>query len=300
MSRPRLLCVPNFSEGRDEATIHAIADAARAAGVVVHHLSWDYDHHRMVLAFSGTPRQVARAVLHAAQVAIERIDLRVHQGVHPRIGAVDVVPLTVLEGLSREQAVAFSRRLACRFAQQLRVPVYLYEHSAAEGRIRDLPTIRQRVNAGVEHYPPDYGRAQLHPTAGATVLGVRDPLIAFNINLQTPDAALARQIARQIRRERATNPALQGVRALGFWLPSRQTAQVSLNLTRPDRTDLYRVLEYVRQQARALGTDVRDTELIGVLLTTDAARALQAALHAVQIAPEQVVPHAGNGATPVE
>lgn len=286
---PRLLCVPNFSEGRNEATIHAIADAARHAGVTMHHLSWDYDHHRMVLAFSGTPTQVRRAVLNAAQVAIERIDLRLHQGVHPRIGAVDVVPLVVLSGLSREQAVAFSHRLAQRFAQQLRVPVYLYEHSALEGRPKDLPTIRKRVSAGIETFPPDFGKARLHPTAGATVLGVRDPLIAFNINLQTPDAQIARQIARQIRQERAHHPDLQGVRALGFWLPSRQTAQVSLNLTQPERTDLYRVLQYVRQQAQALGTDIRDTELIGVLFASDAARALRTALGTSAIAPEQIV-----------
>ncbi|MCS7066714.1 MAG: hypothetical protein NZL85_10655, partial [Fimbriimonadales bacterium] len=281
--------VPNFSEGRNEAVIRAIAEAARSAGVTMHHLSWDYDHHRMVLAFSGTPTQVGRAVLRAAAIALERIDLRVHRGVHPRVGAVDVVPLVVLEGISYEQAVDFSRQLAQRFARRLRVPVYLYEHSAFEGRPKDLPTIRKRVSAGVEAFPPDFGRAQRHPTAGITVMGVRDPLIAFNLNLQTPDVGVARQIARQIRQERATNPDLQGVRALGFWLPTRQTAQVSLNITQPDRTDLYRVVQYVRRQAQALGTDIRDTELIGVLLAPDAARALQTALNAVAIAPEQIL-----------
>lgn len=289
MPKPRLLCVPNFSEGRNEATVHAIAEAARSAGVTMHHLSWDYDHHRMVLAFSGPPTQVGRAILRAAAVAIERIDLRVHQGVHPRIGAVDVVPLVILGGISLEQAVAFSHRLAQRFARRLRVPVYLYEYSAFEGRPKDLPTIRKRVSAGVEAFPPDFGRARLHPTAGATVIGVRDPLIAFNINLQARDGAIARQIARQIRQERTTNPDLQGVRALGFWLPSRQVAQVSLNITQPDRTDLYRIVQYVRRQAQTLGTDIRDTELIGILLASDAARALQTALNACAIAPQQIV-----------
>ncbi|GBC93270.1 Glutamate formimidoyltransferase [bacterium HR15] len=286
---PRLLCVPNFSEGRNEATIHAIADAACSAGVTMHHLSWDYDHHRMVMAFSGTPTQVGRAVLRAAAVAIEQIDLRVHEGAHPRIGAVDVVPLVILRDISREQAVAFSHRLARRFARQLQVPVYLYEHSAFAGRPKDLPTIRKRVSAGIEAFPPDFGRVRMHPTAGATVIGVRDPLIAFNINLQTTDPAIARQIARQIRQERATNPDLQGVRALGFWLPARQTAQVSLNITQPDRTDLYRIVQYVRRQAQALGTDIRETELIGVVLASDAARALQTALNAPTMAPEQII-----------
>jgi len=145
------------------------------------------------------------------------------------------------------------------------------------------------VQAGVEAFPPDFGKAQLHPTAGATVLGVRDPLIAFNVNLQTDDPSIAEQIARQIRQARATHPDLQGVRALGFWLPTRRIAQVSLNLTQPDRTDLYRVLQYVRQQAQALGTDVRETELVGVLLLPDAARALQSALNAVAIEPQQIL-----------
>jgi len=295
MQKARLLCVPNFSEGRNEATIRAIAAAVEQAGVEIHHLSWDYDHHRMVLAFSGTPRQVARAVLQSAQVALERIDLRGHQGVHPRLGAIDVVPLVVLQGLSREEAVGFSHRLARRLAQRLGIPVYLYEHSAFEGRPRDLPTLRRQVSAlaeglSLEAFPPDFGAARLHPTAGATVLGVRDPLIAFNINLQAPDAAIARQIARQIRRERATHPDLHGVRALGFWLPSRQTAQVSLNITQTERTDLYRILQYVRQQAQALGTDIRDTELIGVLFADDAARALQSALNAGSLLPSQIMP----------
>ncbi|MCS7190919.1 MAG: glutamate formiminotransferase, partial [Fimbriimonadales bacterium] len=143
MAAARILCVPNFSEGRNESTIHAIADAVASAGVQVHHLSWDYDHHRMVLAFSGTPAQVKRALLRAGAVAVERIDLNRHQGVHPRIGAVDVVPFVPLEGLTREQAVAFSWQVARSFARRTRVPVYLYEHSARAGRPRDLPTLRK-------------------------------------------------------------------------------------------------------------------------------------------------------------
>ncbi|MDM7460750.1 MAG: glutamate formiminotransferase, partial [bacterium] len=133
MSKSRILCIPNFSEGRNTETIHAVADAAASAGVRIHHCSWDYDHHRMVLAFSGTPAQVKRAVLHAGAVAVARIDLNCHRGAHPRIGAVDVVPFVPLEGLTREEAVAFSRQVAKSFARRLRVPVYLYEHSAREG-----------------------------------------------------------------------------------------------------------------------------------------------------------------------
>lgn len=295
MERARLLCIPNFSEGRDETTIHAIADAAASAGVQVHHLSWDYDHHRMVLAFSGTPLAVKRAVLRAGTVAVERIDLTRHQGAHPRIGAVDVVPFVPLEGLTREEAVAWSHRVARSFARHLRVPVYLYEHSARQGRPRDLPTLRRGGFEGwvgkrlVRERTPDFGPRRLHPTAGATIMGVRDPLIAYNCLVHPPDAALAQQIARHIRAERATNPALHGVRVLGLWLPSRQAAQISLNITQTDQTDLFRVTEAVRQIARAHGAEIVGTELVGVLLAEDAARALQSALRLTQIDPQQIV-----------
>jgi glutamate formiminotransferase len=295
MQRARLLCIPNFSEGRDETTIHAIADAAVSAGVQIHHLSWDYDHHRMVLAFSGTPSQVRRAVLRAGAVAVERIDLTRHQGAHPRIGAVDVVPFVPLEGLTRVEAVAWSHTVARSFARRLCVPVYLYEHSAREGRIRDLPTLRKGGFEGwvgrrlTGERVPDFGPKRLHPTAGATIMGVRDPLIAFNCYLHPPDAALAQQIARRIRAERTTNPALRGVRALGLWLPTRQVAQVSLNITQTDQTDLFRVTEAVRQIARAHGAEIVGTELVGVLLAEDAARALQSALGLNRIDPQQIV-----------
>ncbi len=291
----RILCIPNFSEGRNTDTIHQIAEAVRSAGVQLHHLSWDYDHNRMVLAFSGSPRQVARAVLSGGHVAVERIDLRQHEGAHPRIGAVDVVPFVPLEGLSREEAVAFSVRVARRFAQELKVPVYLYEHSAREGRIRDLPTLRKggfeawvgKRLEGVRR--PDFGSARLHPTAGATVMGVRDPLIAFNLNLRDPDVEIAKAIAKRIRAERDTNPLLKGVRALGLWLPSRQIAQVSLNITQPDTTDLVQVTHYVRALAQLFGTDIANTELIGVIGIDSCVRALASALMCPDLQQEQVV-----------
>ena len=295
MQRARLLCIPNFSEGRDETTIRAIADAAVSAGVQIHHLSWDYDHHRMVLAFSGAPSQVRRAMLRAGAVAVERIDLTRHQGVHPRIGAVDVVPFVPLEGLTRAEAVAWSHTVARSFARRLCVPVYLYEHSTREGRARDLPALRKGGFEGwvgrrlTGERVPDFGPKRLHPTAGATIMGVRDPLIAFNCYLHPPDAALAQQIARRIRAERTTNPALRGVRALGLWLPTRQVAQVSLNITQTDQTDLFRVTEAVRQIAHAHGAEIVGTELVGVLLAEDAARALQSALGLNQIDPQQIV-----------
>ncbi|GIV08928.1 MAG: glutamate formiminotransferase [Fimbriimonadales bacterium] len=295
MAGARVLCVPNFSEGRNETTIRAIADAAASAGVQLHHLSWDYDHHRMVLAFSGTPAQVKRAVLRAGEVAIAQIDLNRHQGAHPRIGAVDVAPFVPLAGLTREQAVAFSHGVARSFARRLRVPVYLYEYSAREGRPRDLPTLRKGEFEGwvgkrlTGERTPDFGPKRLHLTAGATIMGVRDPLIAYNLNLHPPDVAVARRIARQIRAERDTNPALQGVRALGLWLPTRGVAQVSLNITQTEATDLFRVTETARAMAHALGAEIAETELIGVILADDAARALQSALGLKPIEARQIV-----------
>lgn len=292
--KPRVLCVPNFSEGQNEETIQAITHAATQAGVQVHHLSWDVDHNRMVLAFSGTPAQVKRAVLQAGAEAVARIDLNRHKGAHPRIGAVDVVPFVPLQGLTVTQAVEFSLAVARAFARRLCVPVYLYEHSAREGRVRDLPSLRKGGFEGWIHQPltgerqPDFGPKRLHPTAGATVMGVRDPLIAFNVNLCSDDEVIARKIARKIRRERETHPHLKGVRALGLYLPSRQLAQVSLNLTRPDETNLYSVFAYVRTLAQALGTDVAGSELIGVLPEEGAIRALSSALGTV-IDPAQVI-----------
>jgi glutamate formiminotransferase len=292
--KPRLLCVPNFSEGRNEETIHAIARAAAQTGVRVHHLSWDVDHHRMVLAFSGTPTQVKRSVLRAGAEAIARIDLNQHQGAHPRLGAVDVVPFVPLQNLTREQAIQFSHEVAVDFARRLQVPVYLYEHSAREGRPRDLPTLRK---GGFEsdigqtltgEQEPDFGPNHLHPTAGATVMGVRDPLIAFNVNLQTDDPAIARTIAQRIRTERETNPVLKGVRALGLYLPTRQVVQVSLNLTRPDETDLGSVFQYVQSEARLIGVEVAGSELVGVLPQESALRALGHALKTV-IEPGQMI-----------
>lgn len=292
--KPCLLCVPNFSEGRNEETIHAIAHAATEAGVQIHHLSWDADHHRMVLAFSGTPAQVKRAVLLAGAEAVSRIDLNQHRGAHPRLGAIDVVPFITLKNLTREQAVQFSWEVAADFARRLKLPVYLYEHSAREGRLRNLPALRK---GGFEsrigkllmgEQLPDFGPNYLHPTAGATVMGVRDPLIAFNVNLQTNDPAIARAIARRIREQRETNPVLKGVRALGLHLPTRQEVQVSLNLTHHDETDLYSVFQYVQSEARLLGVEVAGSELIGVLPEESAVRALGHALKTV-IEPAQVI-----------
>jgi glutamate formiminotransferase len=264
-------CVPNFSEGRNQHTVDALAQAVReVSGVRLVNVSADADHHRTVLTFLGTPHAVAEAALRCARVAVERIDLRDHRGIHPRIGAVDVMPFIPLRNVSMAECVDVAREVGYRIASELELPVYFYEEAALPGRPTDLPTIRR---GGFEKWAgrpltgsraPDAGPVFLHPTAGAVIVGARGPLVAFNINLSTDRAEVAEQIARAIRLERERIPQLTGVRALGLFLPSRGIAQVSLNLTQPEQSPLWWVLEYVRHLAQERGVQVLGTELIGV------------------------------------
>ncbi len=271
MARQVVECVPNFSEGRNRDTVTALANAVREVpGVRLADVSADPDHHRAVLTFLGEPEPVAEAALRCARVAVERIDLRLHQGVHPRIGAVDVMPFIPLRNIAMSECAQLAREVGYRIAREMDVPVYFYEHSALPGKPSDLPTIRR---GGFEAWvgrpltgsrAPDAGPAFLHPTAGAAVVGARDPLIAFNINLNTARVEVAQQIARTIRQQRDHVPQLAGVRALGLFLPSRGIAQVSLNLTQPEQSPLWWVVEYVRTLAEAQGVQVLETELIGL------------------------------------
>lgn len=265
-------CVPNFSEGRNRETVHALETAVRQVpGVRLVNVSADPDHHRTVLTFLGAPDSVAEAAFQCAQVAVERIDLRLHQGVHPRIGAVDVMPFIPLRNMQMSECVALAHEVGRRIARELQVPVYFYEHAALSGRPSDLPTVRR---GGFERWvgqpltgsrAPDAGPNFLHPTAGAVIVGARGPLIAFNINLDTERVDVAQQIAQTIRQQRAHIPQLEGVRALGLFLPSRRIAQVSLNLTQPDRSPLWWVLDYVRDLATQQGVQILETELIGAV-----------------------------------
>lgn len=271
MARRLVECVPNFSEGRNHDTVAALAEAVReVSGVRLAQVSADPDHHRTVLTFLGEPESVEEAAFRCARVAVERIDLRLHQGVHPRIGAVDVMPFIPLRNMTMSECAQLARAVGYRIARELEVPVYFYEHSAPPGKPSDLPTIRR---GGFEAWvgrpltgsrAPDAGPAFLHPTAGAAIVGARGPLIAFNINLDTACVEVAQHIARTIRRQRAHVPQLAGVRALGLFLPSRGIAQVSLNLTQPEQSPLWWVVEYVRTLAEEQGVQIRETELIGL------------------------------------
>jgi glutamate formiminotransferase len=268
--QPRIECVPNFSEGRDPAVLDRIANAiASTRGVTLLDRTHDVDHNRSVFTFVGGPEEVEQALAKAAAVAVESIDLRRHTGVHPRIGAIDVIPFVALEGATREQCVALADRVARLLWERFEVPSYFYGEAARSETRRKLENIRRGGFEGLSHAlpadvdrRPDTGGPGLHPSAGATAIGVRKFLIAFNINLATADVSIAKQIAKTIRESSGGLPA---VKALGLLLPSRGMAQVSMNLTDFERTSLHEVFGWVKHEAERLGTHVAGSEIIGLV-----------------------------------
>jgi glutamate formiminotransferase len=260
LAETRLIeCVPNFSEGRDPSIIAGLADSiANTPGVRLLDHSADADHHRSVFTFTGEPEAVAAAALSAARVAVERIDLNRHAGVHPRIGAIDVVPFVPLSGVDLQDCAALARWFAGSLWQQLRVPVFLYEQAAIRPAQQNLEVVRRMARDGA---PPDIGVGR-HPTAGACAVGARDFLIAWNIWLETPDLAVAKHIARAVRFSSGGFP---GVKALGLPLESLGIVQVSINTTNFRATPLHVVFEAVRCLAETARVQVRGSELIGLV-----------------------------------
>jgi len=263
-------CVPNFSEGRDFAAIARIAEeiASVDAAAILDRTS-DWDHNRTVITFAGAPDAVAEAAFRAIRCAVQCIDLARHLGVHPRIGAADVIPLVPVAGVTLEFCAQMAAQLGERVWRELRVPVYLYEAAARRPERRNLANIRrglfEELREEVQRNPermPDFGEAALHPTAGACVIGARKFLIAFNINLDTADVEIARGIARKIR---ASSGGLPAVKALGLFLESRGRAQVSTNLTDFEITPLCSIVEAVEAESKRCGVRVTGTELIGLI-----------------------------------
>ena len=261
-------CVPNFSEGRDPEKIKAIAAAASAvSGIKLLDYSWDSDHHRSVITFLGEPEYVYEAALAAGGKALELIDLRCHDGVHPRIGAVDVVPFVPLAGAAMSDAVACAHRFGREFAARYGTPVFFYGEAAKNEITRELPNIRsgglpgliKRLRAG--ECQPDEGPSVCLDRSGAVAVGARMPLIAYNINLDSSDVGLAKRIAGMIRE---SNGGLPSVRAIGVLLKSRNLAQVSMNLTNFEVTSIRKVFESVRKEADMEGVNVLESELIGL------------------------------------
>ena len=261
-------CVPNFSEGRNGKVIEKIADAFRVDGVKLLDYSADVDHNRSVFTVAGEPTELAEAVINAVGVAKDNIDLTKQSGEHPRIGAADVVPFVPIKNVSVEETVELSRFVGQQIATRHGVPVYLYEKSATAANRVNLADIRKGQFEGLsekmkaEEWKPDFGNSEPHPTAGATVVGCRPFLVAFNVNLDTPDVEIATKIARRVR---FINGGLRFVKALGVKLNSRNVAQVTMNLTDYTKTPVYAAFEAVRMEARRYGVNVIGTEIIGLI-----------------------------------
>lgn len=261
-------CVPNFSEGRNGKVIEKIADAFRVDGVKLLDYSADVDHNRSVFTVVGEPTELAEAVINAVGVAKDNIDLTRQSGEHPRIGAADVVPFVPIKNVSVEETVELSKFVGQQIATRHGVPVYLYEKSATAANRVNLADIRKGQFEGLsekmkaEEWKPDFGNPEPHPTAGATVVGCRPFLVAFNVNLDTPDVEIATKIARRVR---FINGGLRFVKALGVKLNSRNVAQVTMNLTDYTKTPVYAAFEAVRMEARRYGVNVIGTEIIGLI-----------------------------------
>ena len=262
MAGPLIECVANFSEGRDRATVAAIEGAIRSvAGVRVLRSEMDTDHNRSVMTFVGPPEAIAESALRGIEIAVERIDLRKHAGVHPRMGAADVVPFVPLDGATLADCVAIARRTGEEVWKRFKVPVYFYEAAAFSPDRRLLENCRR---GGFENprIAPDLGGPTLHPSAGACIIGARKLLIAFNVNLKTDDVAVARDIARKIR---TSSGGMPFVKALGLPLAERGLVQVSMNLTDFEQTPLHQVFDAVRREAAARGVEIAGSEIIGLI-----------------------------------
>lgn len=263
-------CVPNFSEGRRKEVIDKIVYSIRSVpGIKVLDVEMDPDHNRSVVTFVGGKDNIQEAAFRGARAARELIDLTKHQGQHPRIGALDVCPFVPISGVSMEDCVAIANRVGARIAKELKVPVYLYEAAAKRPDRKNLENIRKGQFEGLKEAIltddsryPDYGPRMLHPTAGATAVGARMPLIAFNMNLRTADLKVAKEIAKKIR---ASSGGMPNVKALGFMLEHRGMAQVSMNLTDYTTTPLHEVIEAVEKEAAARGVEIAEGELIGLI-----------------------------------
>jgi glutamate formiminotransferase len=278
---PLLECVPNVSEGRRSEVISRLAAAVSRPGVRLLDLSSDPDHNRSVLTLAGEPEALHTGLLALYETALAEIDLTRHRGVHPRVGAVDVVPFVPLGTTPMAAAVAAAERLGAAVAERFGLAVYLYEQAARRAERCALASIRRGGFEGFAAkladpaWAPDFGPPHLHPTAGVTVIGARFFLIAFNAVLDTTDLAMARAVARAVRESGGGLPA---VRAMGVWLQSRGRTQVSMNLVDFRRTPLLAALEGVRREAARRGARVIETELVGLVPEAAAADALRGAL----------------------
>jgi glutamate formiminotransferase len=260
-------CVPNFSEGRDKAKVDAIVAAMKVDGVYLLDREMDADHNRCVITLVGEREAIQEAAIRGVGKAAELIDLTVHQGAHPRMGAADVIPFIPIEGVTIEDCVAMARHVGAEIWKRHKIPVYLYEAAATTPERTNLENIRrgqfEGIRAEIATNParkPDFGEARVHPTAGATVVGARKFLIAYNVFLNTPDVDIAKKIAKAVR---ASSGGFKFVKGAGFLV--RGLAQVSMNLTDFEQTPVHRVFEVVKREAARYGVTPVSSEIVGLI-----------------------------------
>lgn len=263
-------CVPNFSEGRRKEVVDKIVYSIRSVpGIKVLDVEMDPDHNRSVVTFTGGKENIQEAAFRGARAAVELIDLTKHKGQHPRMGALDVLPFVPLSGVSMDECVDIANKVGQKIAKTLKVPVFMYESAAKRPERKNLENVRKGEFEGLreailtdESRYPDYGPRMVHPTAGATAVGARMPLIAFNVNLKSGDLKVAKDIAKKIR---ASGGGLPHVKALGFYLEHKGMVQVSMNLTDYTVTPLSKVFEAIKAEAEARGIEIAESEVIGLM-----------------------------------
>ena len=287
-------CVPNFSEGQRKDVIDSIAGAIRKTlGVVLLDVESNPDHNRSVISFVGEPGPVKNAALAASSKAVELIDLRHHKGEHPRMGAVDVVPFVPISDATMEDCISLARSFGQEFAEKFQVPVFLYEEAATIPERKNLADVREGEFEGLRDKigtdpskRPDFGPERVHPSAGATAVGAREILIAYNVNLGTSDLNIAKKIAHQLR---AKDGGLAFVKALGFELKERGIVQVSMNLTNYRKSQLFKAYEMVKLFADRYGVPVVGSEIVGLTPMTALVDSAEFYLRLENFSPDQIL-----------
>lgn len=262
-------CIPNFSEGRNLEKIETIVNSFRGKqGVKLLAYQSDSDHNRTVVTVVGEPDPLKTALMEALGSAIDGIDMRMHKGQHPRMGAVDVIPFIPVKKISMKEAVDISRKVAEEISEKYNLPVFLYEESAGRPERRNLSDIRKgQFEAMADkikqpEWRPDFGPAKIHPTAGVTAVGARMPLVAFNVNLHTDRLAIANDIAKKVRH---SSGGLRYCKAMGVALKEKNMVQVSMNMTDYTKTALYRSFELIKTEAARYGVTVAGSEIVGLV-----------------------------------
>ena len=263
-------CVPNFSEGRRLDVIEALAEVIKKVeGARLLDYEHDKDHNRSVFTFVGDPEAVKFAAYSACAKAAELIDMNQHQGEHPRIGATDVIPFIPISDMTMDDCVKLARELAADIANNLSIPTYLYEHAATKEEHRNLATVRKGQFEGLKEAiltdparKPDFGPSELHKSAGATAIGARMPLVAYNVNLVTNDIKVAKSIAKAVR---FSSGGLKYVKALGLEIKERGIVQVSMNLTNYEKTPIFRVFDMIKMETERYGVEILGSEVVGLI-----------------------------------